>query len=94
MTHQPLFSEAEQRAILDVARIALAACTEKKHVFFSVSPHVRGVDVYGYFDGWQRDSLKPQDFNFHAFLADTEDESLTQLAVLSHDLRQAVGAKQ
>ena len=89
---KPLYTEAEQRAILAVMRDALALSTESIMVWVSISPHVRGIFAYGYRDYWQHEGKNhPYDVNLSVYLADDEAESLTQLAVMSCDLRQAVG---
>ena len=89
----PLYTPAEQRAILAVMRDALALSTESIMVWVSIAPHTRGISVYGHLDGWQPGRNKPHDFNLNVYLADDEAESLTQLAVMSCDLREAVGGK-
>ena len=88
----PLYTEAEQRAILAVMRDALALSTESIMVWVSIAPHVRGVSAYGYLDGWNDHTCKhkTRDFNLNVYLADDEAESLTQLAVMACDLREAV----
>lgn len=89
----PLYTPAEQRAMLAVMRDALALSTESIMVWVSIAPHVRGISAFGYLDGWQPGRNKPHDFNLNVYLADDEAESLTQLAVMSCDLREAVGGK-
>jgi hypothetical protein len=88
-----LYTEAEQRAIMDVVRYALSVTTNDVLVWVSISPHCRMVGVYGYLDGWQPAKSKPYDFNIDIYLGDEEAESLSQLAILSCDLREAVGVK-
>jgi hypothetical protein len=88
-----LYTEAEQRAILDVVRHALAVSTNEIMVWVSISPHTRGISAYGHLDGWQAGRNKPSDFNLNVYLADDEAEALTQLAVMVSDLLEAVGVK-
>ena len=90
---KPLYTAAEQRAMLDVVRTALALSTESIMVWVSIAPHCRGVFAYGYRDYWEHEGKKgkPYDVNLNVYLADDEAESLTQLAVMSCDLREAVG---
>lgn len=88
---KPLYTPAEQRAMLDVVRTALAVSTESIMVWVSISPHTRGISAYGHLDGWQSGRNKPHDFDLNIYLADDEAESLTQLAVMACDLREAVG---
>jgi len=95
-THKTaLYTEAEQRAILDVVRYALAVSTDETMVWVSIAPHCRLVAAYGYLDGWNdhKGKDKPYDFNLNFYLKDDEAESLTQLAVMSCDLREAVEVK-
>ena len=49
----PLYTEAEQRAMLAVIRDALALSTESIMVWVSIAPHVRG-DKYGLTDSLVR----------------------------------------
>ena len=88
---KPLYTEAEQRAMLAVMRDALALNTTEIMIWVSIAPHCRGVFAYGYLDGWQSNEKKPYAFNLNVYLVDDEAESLTQLAVMSCDLREAVG---
>lgn len=90
----PLYTEAEQRAILDVVRYALSVTTESIMVWVSIAPHCRLVSAYGNFDGWQSGRNKTHDFNLNVYLADDESESLTQLAVMSCDLREVLEVQQ
>lgn len=90
----PLYTEAEQRAILDVVRYALSVSTsDGAMVWVGISPHCRLVSVYGYLDGWEFQKRKAYDFDLDVHLGDEETESLSQLAILSYDLRKAVGVK-
>lgn len=86
----PLYTHAEQRAILAVMRDALALSTTEIMIWVKVAPHCRLVEAYGYLDGWQTDKRKSYDINLSAYLADNEAEALTQLAVMACDLREAV----
>lgn len=90
---KPLYTEAEQRAMLAVMRDALALNTTEIMIWVSIAPHVRGIFAYGYRDYWEHEGKKgkPYDVNLNVYLADDEAESLTQLAVMSCDLRQAAG---
>lgn len=91
---KPLYTEAEQRAMLAIVREALALNTTEIMIWVSIAPHCRGVFAYGYRDYWQHEGKShPYDVNLSVYLADDEAESLTQLAVMSCDLRQAVGVK-
>lgn len=94
-TQTALYTQAEQRAMLDVVRTALALSTESIMVWVSIAPHVRGISAFGYLDGLpdNKGKDKPRDFNLNVYLADDEAESLTQLAVMACDLREAVGVK-
>ena len=89
---KPLYTEAEQRAMLAVMRDALALNTTEIMIWVSIAPHVRGIFAYGYRDYWQHEGKNhPYDVNLSVYLADDEAESLTQLAVLACDLREAGG---
>ena len=89
----PLYTPAEQRAMLAVMRDALALNTTEIMIWVSIAPHCRGVFAYGYRDYWEHEGKKgkPYDVNLSVYLADDEAESLTQLAVMACDLRKAVG---
>ena len=91
---KPLYTEAEQRAMLAIVREALALNTTEIMIWVSIAPHCRGVFAYGYRDYWQHEGKNhPYDVNLSVYLADDEAESLTHLAVMSCDLRQAAEVK-
>jgi len=93
----PLYTPAEQRAILAVMRDALALSATEIMIWVSVAPHLRGVFAYGYRDGWhdnkgedRRRVGTPYDFSMDVYLSRAEPEALAHLAVMARDLREAV----
>ena len=88
---KPLYTAAEQRAMLAIVRDALALNTTEIMIWVSIAPHCRGVFAYGDRDYWRHEGKNhPYDVNLSVYLADDEAESLTQLAVMACDLREAV----